>query len=257
MVVSKRKNVGFAGLLAVSTSLLAGSANAGVVVGKPAPHGTGTFFAPEFSTSLARAGQFTLVGALQEHVTIPGEATPTFPSIKQGAVYLMRGTNTSAERVYQFPGVAQFDLQAGSQVAISNRFLAFGTGGTNPAGVNSPFANAVFIARQVNGAWAECPVVGGQRNCNGAVRENGQTVSRALTRIPLTYPAHFKSINLALSDDYLAIGYRKESVVELYRYDAPSDRWGARAHARRAQRPFHRCVAGHRRGSAGRRLTVE
>lgn len=226
MVVSqKRKSLGFAGLLAVTTSVFAGSASAGVVVAKPAPHGTGTFFAPEFSTALARAGQFTLVGALQEHVTVPGEAAPTFPSIKQGAVYLMRGTNPTPERLYQFPGVAQFDLQAGSQVAISNRFLAFGTGGSNPAGVDSPFANSVFVARQVNGSWAQCPVVSGQRNCNGAVRENGQSISRALTRIPLTYPAHFKSINLALSDDYLAIGYRQESVVELYRYDAPTDRW--------------------------------
>ncbi|RYZ08455.1 MAG: hypothetical protein EOO73_08395 [Myxococcales bacterium] len=226
MVVSQNgKILGFAGLLAVSASLCAGSASAGVVVAKPAPHGSGSFFAPEFSTALARSGQFTLVGALQEHVSIPGEPTPTFPSIKQGAVYLMRGTNTTPERLYQFPGVAQFDLQAGSQVALSSRFLAFGTGGSNSSGASSPFANSVFIARQVNGSWGECPIVSGQRNCNGAVRENGQTSSRALTRIPLTYPAHFKSINIALSDDYLAIGYRQESVVELYRYDGPTDRW--------------------------------
>jgi Carbohydrate binding domain len=223
-VSAKGKSLGIAGLL-LAASALSGRADAGVVVAKPAPHGSGSFFAPEFSTSLSRAGSFTLVGALQEHVPVAGEATPTVPSIKQGAVYLMRGTNTSPERVYQFPGVAHFDLQAGSQVAISNRFLAFGTGGTSTSGQSSPFANSVFIARQVNGSWAQCPVVSSQPNCNGAVRENGQNLSRALTRIPLTYPAHFKSINLALSDDYLAIGYRNESVVEVYRYDAPSDRW--------------------------------
>ncbi|MFZ5891198.1 MAG: carbohydrate binding domain-containing protein [Myxococcota bacterium] len=227
MLLSNKKirGLGIAGLVAACAGLSAARASAGVVVAKPTPHGTGNFFAPEFSTTLARAGSFSLVGALQEHVTISGEPTPTYPSIKQGAVYLMRGTNTTPERLYQFPGVAQFDLMAGSQVAISNRFLAFGTGGTNPSGTNSPHANSVFIARNVNGVWAECPLVNAQRNCNDAVRENGQSTNRPLTRIPLTYPGHFKDINIALSDNFLAIGYRRESVLEIYRYDSASDKW--------------------------------
>ena len=226
MLILKRKIVGLMGLLAAaSLELFAGHVAAGVVVPKPTPHGQGTFFAPEYATTLARAGVFTLAGTLQEHVVVSGEPTPTFPSILQGAVYLMRGTNTTPERLYQFPGVAQFAIRAGSQVAISNRFLAFGTGGDTATGANSPYANSIFIVRNLNGSWGECPLVDGQRNCNGAVRENGQTINKPLTRIPLTYPGHFKDINIALSDDYLAIGYRKQSVVEVYRYNAANDKW--------------------------------
>lgn len=224
LVSKKRKILGFAGALAVGAGLVAGQAVAGVVVAKPTPHGQGSFFAPEFSTTLARSGSFTLGGTLQEHVTIPGEAAPTWPSIKQGAVYLMRGTNTTAERLYQFPGVANFDLLAGSQVAISSRFLAFGTGGSS-SGTNPVNANSIYIARNVNGSWGECPIVNNQRDCNGAVRDNGQTTNKPLTRIRLTYPGHFKDINIALSDDYLVIGYRKESAVEIYRYNTASDSW--------------------------------
>ncbi|WP_437308715.1 carbohydrate binding domain-containing protein [Sorangium sp. So ce388] len=224
MSVSKKvKFRGLAGVLAGCVGLTAAQASAGVVVGKPTPHGNTAY--PEAGTTMARAGTFTLVGALQEHVKISGEAEPTFPSTMQGAVYLMNGTSATPERVYQFPGVAQFSLQAGSQLAISNNFLAFATRGPNPS--TSPQANSVFIARKSNGSWAECPLVSGQRNCNGAVRENGQTISRALTRIPLTYPASssFKDIALALSDDYLVIGYKRHSVLEIYRYNSSSDAW--------------------------------
>ncbi|KYF96291.1 hypothetical protein BE20_42575 [Sorangium cellulosum] len=194
-----------------------------MVVGKPTPHGNTDY--PEAGTTLARAGTYTLVGALQEHVKISGEPEPTFPSTMQGAVYLMNGTSATPERVYQFPGVAQFSLQAGSQLAISSRFLAFATRGPSPS--TSPQANSVFIARKTNGSWAECPLVGGQRNCNGAVRENGQNISHALTRIPLSYPAlsSFKDIALALSDDYLVIGYKRHSVLEIYRYNSSNDTW--------------------------------
>ncbi|WP_437578736.1 carbohydrate binding domain-containing protein [Sorangium sp. So ce887] len=222
--VSKRiKFRSLAGVLAGCVGLVAAQASAGVVVGKPTPHGNTAY--PEAGTTMARAGAFTLVGALQEHVKISGEAEPTFPSTMQGAVYLMNGTSTTPERVYQFPGVAQFNLQAGSQLAISNRFLAFATRGTNTSA--SPQANSVFIARNNNSSWAECPLVSGQRNCNGAVRENGQNISHALTRIPLTYPANssFKDIALALSDDYLVIGYKRHSVLEIYRYNTSNDTW--------------------------------
>ncbi|HTN86929.1 MAG TPA: carbohydrate binding domain-containing protein [Sorangium sp.] len=224
MLVSKKvKFRSLAGVLAGCVGLVTAQASAGVVVGKPTPHGNTAY--PEAGTTMARAGTFTLVGALQEHVKISGEAEPTFPSTMQGAVYLMNGTSTTPERVYQFPGVAQFNLQAGSQLAISSNFLAFATRGPNPS--TSPQANSVFIARKSNGSWAECPLVSGQRNCNGAVRENGQTISRALTRIPLTYPASssFKDIALALSDNYLVIGYKRHSVLEIYRYNTSSDAW--------------------------------
>ncbi|WP_437569365.1 carbohydrate binding domain-containing protein [Sorangium sp. So ce542] len=222
-VSRKIKVRSLAGVLAGCVGLVAAQASAGVVVGKPTPHGNTDY--PEAGTTLARAGTFTLVGALQEHVKISGEPEPTFPSTMQGAVYLMNGTSATPERVYQFPGVAQFSLQAGSQLAISSRFLAFATRGPNPS--TSPHANSVFIARKSNGSWAECPLVGGQRNCNGAVRENGQNISHALTRIPLSYPAlsSFKDIALALSDDYLVIGYKRHSVVEIYRYNSSNDTW--------------------------------
>ncbi|WP_437606169.1 carbohydrate binding domain-containing protein [Sorangium sp. So ce834] len=223
LVSRKIKVRSLAGVLAGCVGLVAAQASAGVVVGKPTPHGNTAY--PEAGTTLARAGTYTLVGALQEHVKISGEPEPTFPSTMQGAVYLMNGTNATPERVYQFPGVAQFNLQAGSQLAISSRFLAFATRGTNSS--TSPQANSVFIARKSNGSWAECPLVGGQRNCNGAVRENGQNISHALTRIPLSYPAlsSFKDIALALSDDYLVIGYKRHSVLEIYRYNSSNDTW--------------------------------
>ncbi|WP_437681503.1 carbohydrate binding domain-containing protein [Sorangium sp. So ce131] len=224
MSVSKKmKFRGLAGVLAGCVGLVAAQASAGVVVGKPTPHGNTAY--PEAGTTLARAGAYTLVGALQEHVKISGEAEPTFPSTMQGAVYLMNGTSATPERVYQFPGVAQFSLQAGSQLAISNNVLAFATRGPNPA--TSPQSNSVFIARKISGSWAQCPLVSGQRNCNGAVRENGQNISSALTRIPLTYPANnsFKDIALALSDNYLVIGYKRHSVLEIYRYNASNDTW--------------------------------
>ncbi|AUX35388.1 MULTISPECIES: carbohydrate binding domain-containing protein [Sorangium] len=223
LVSRKIKVRSLAGVLAGCVGLVAAQASAGVVVGKPTPHGNTAY--PEAGTTLARAGTYTLVGALQEHVKISGEPEPTFPSTMQGAVYLMNGTNATPERVYQFPGVAQFNLQAGSQLAISSRFLAFATRGTNSS--TSPQANSVFIARKSNGSWAECPLVGGQRNCNDAVRENGQNISHALTRIPLSYPAlsSFKDIALALSDDYLVIGYKRHSVLEIYRYNSSNDTW--------------------------------
>lgn len=223
MIIRKKSWVlGVAGVLA-SIGLASTSASAGVVNLKPTPHGNAAF--PEFGTTLARAGTFSLVGALQEHVKIAGEPEPTFPSTMQGAVYLFRGTNSAPERVYQFPGVAQHALNAGAQVAISNRFLAFAT--RSPFGTQSPYANSVFIARNTNGVWAECPTVNGQRNCNGAVRQNGERVSRALTRIPLTHAASdsFRDVVIAISDDYLAIGYHKHSLLEVYRYDATSDSW--------------------------------
>ncbi|WP_437334080.1 carbohydrate binding domain-containing protein [Sorangium sp. So ce394] len=223
LVSRKIKVRSLAGVLAGCVGLVAAQASAGVVVGKPTPHGNTDY--PEAGTTLARAGTYTLVGALQEHVKISGEPEPTFPSTMQGAVYLMNGTSATPERVYQFPGVAQFSLQAGSQLAISSRFLAFATRGPSPS--TSPHANSVFIARKTNGSWAECPLVGGQRNCNGAVRENGQNISHALTRIPLSYPAlsSFKDIALALSDDYLVIGYKRHSVLEIYRYNSSNDTW--------------------------------
>lgn len=192
-------------------------------MGKPAPHGN--LDNAEYGNTLARAGTFTLVGSLLEHVKIAGEPEPRWPSTMQGAVYLMRGTNSTPERVYQFPGVDQHALQTGSQLAISNRFLAFAT--RKPNGPNSPYANSVYIARNTNGVWAECPLVNNQRNCNGAVRENGERISRPLTRIPLTHSADgsFRDVAIAISDDYLAIGYHLHSLVELYRYDATSDSW--------------------------------
>ncbi|WP_437785638.1 carbohydrate binding domain-containing protein [Sorangium sp. So ce1097] len=223
MLVSRKMKLrSLTGALAGCIGLVAAQASAGVVVGKPTPHGNTAY--PEAATTMARAGTFTLVGALQEHVKISGEPEPTFPSTMQGAVYLMNGTSAAPERVYQFPGVAQFNLQAGSQLAISNNVLAFATRGP---GSSSPQANSVFIARKINGSWAECPLVGGQRSCNDAVRENGQNISRALTRIPLTYPADisFKDITIALSDSYLVIGYRRHSALEIYRYDTSSDTW--------------------------------
>src|SRR5687768_13561559 len=79
MSVSRKiKSRSLAGVLAGCVGLIAAQASAGVVVGKPTPHGNTAF--PEAGTTMARAGTLTLVGALQEHVKISGEAEPTFPS---------------------------------------------------------------------------------------------------------------------------------------------------------------------------------
>ncbi len=222
---TKRKILGFTSAL-LAGACLAAPALAGKVIPKPAPHGSDPALnATEYSTSLARSGNYTLVGTLQEHVKIPGEAVPMWPSIKQGAVYLMNGTSTTPERLYQFPGVVNFDIQAGSQVAISSTSLAFGTGKAAGITTGSQFENSVFVVRKVNGSWGECGWVNNQRDCTVSVRQNGEASNKPLTRIPLTYPGHFKDIALAISGDTLAIGYWRQSVVEIYRYNSGTNTW--------------------------------
>jgi hypothetical protein len=143
----------------------------------------------------------------------------------------MRGTNATPERVYQFPGVQNSSIQAGSQVAISSQFLAFPTRNPLSAGPGSSLQDSVFVARNNNGNWGACPVVNSQPNCIGAVRENGVTASKALTRIPLTYTAnHWEDIGLVLSDNNLVISYKLQSRVEFYHYNAQSDRWDLEVH---------------------------
>ena len=62
LVSRKIKVRGLAGVLAGCVGLVAAQASAGVVVGKPTPHGNTDY--PEAGTTMARAGTFTLVGAL-------------------------------------------------------------------------------------------------------------------------------------------------------------------------------------------------
>ena len=76
--------------------------------------------------TVGRAGTYTVAGAEQETVTIPGQATPAEPSQFQGAVYLFNGTSATPERVYQFPGLEHTMEYAGWTVAMSSQFVAFG-----------------------------------------------------------------------------------------------------------------------------------
>src|SRR5688572_20520197 len=78
-------------VLAFSTAV-----SAGTVVVKP-----GTYVGnSEFGSAVARLGNYTLVGAFQETVAIPGEDILGGGIGGQGVVYLFNGTNSNPERRY-------------------------------------------------------------------------------------------------------------------------------------------------------------
>ncbi|HEY6529054.1 MAG TPA: carbohydrate binding domain-containing protein [Cellvibrionaceae bacterium] len=211
-------------LKAAAIVALASSATgviAGTVVVKPGAQNT---FAPEFARALARSNTYTVAAALQETITIPGEAPFLGSSIgSQGAVYLFNGTSTTAERIYQFPGNSYFMFKAGAQVAISDKWLSFTS--ANVSNPNSTDKSATFIVGKPNGVWGQCPTVNGVIDCTSVVSLNGASPVLPIIKIPFTDRLSENDTNVAISDNYLVTADLKNSILTFYRYDTATVKW--------------------------------
>lgn len=207
--------------VAVLHAALAFSAavSAGTVVVKP-----GTYVGnSEFGSTVARLGNYTVVGAFQETVAIPGEDILNGGSDGQGVVYLFNGTNTNPERRYQFAGNNHFYKRAGAKVALSNKWLAFGA--SEAAGSNTDKKSTVYIVGKVNSQWPQCPTLNGILTCDSLVKANGSAGSEPIIKIEFPGYVHSADISLAISDDYLVMADQATSQVFIYRYDVTQARW--------------------------------
>jgi Carbohydrate binding domain. len=213
-----RKN--FFQLTALHAALAFSAAvSAGTVVVKP-----GTYVGnSEFGSAVARSGNYTLVGAFQETVAIPGEDILNGGSDGQGVVYLFNGTNANPERRYQFAGNNHFYKRAGAKVALSNKWLAFGA--SEAAGSNTDKKSAVYVVGKVNSQWPECPTLNGILTCDSLVKANGSAGSAPIVKIEFPGYVHSADISLAISDDYLVMADQATSQVFIYRYDVAQARW--------------------------------
>ena len=201
-------------------TLAAAGAFAGSLVLKPGAQDT---FAPEFGSAIARSGNYTAVGAMQETIALPGE--PIFGGGfigAQGAVYLYNGTSATPERIYQFPGNQHFQKKAGAKVALSSKWLAFFAPEFT---TTEPKVSAVFIVGKTNSQWTQCPTVNAQVNCNALVGDIGVSPAPAILRIPLIDRRDVDQVSIAISDNYLLIGDAVTSQVKIYRHDATLNRW--------------------------------
>lgn len=216
-----RKNTFFTrALLPAALLVISSGATAGTVVNKP---GVQEVIASEFGSAIARSANYTLVGASQETVVIPGE--PIFggsPVGAQGVVYLFNGTSATPERRYQFAGNDHFFKKAGVQVAMSNKWLAFAamedfSNGEKPS--------RVYIVGKVNNQWPQCPTVNDVLDCTTSVKVNGEAGNEPI--VTIDYPSHVDppSMTLAISDDYLVMGNQQTSELFIYRYDIAENRW--------------------------------
>ncbi|MES2823413.1 MAG: carbohydrate binding domain-containing protein [Pseudomonadota bacterium] len=227
----KRKRPNFQWLLTCSMSaLISISAQAGIVVPKPTPHGS-TTMSPEMGHILTRVGNYTLAGTPLETIGISGEVIVAEPSQQQGVVYLFNGATATPERIYQFPGVAHTLEFAGFKVAMSNQWAAFASKVYYYSAAPSPVMSYVYIAGKTNGVWASCPIVNTVPNCNSSYRENNSSLSKPLTRIAFgdrgTERDDFDEsrLTMEISDKYLVLADSKKSIVRFYRYDAASTNW--------------------------------
>ncbi len=195
------------------------------VVVKPGDLST-TLTAPEFGRALARSGSYTAVAALQESVLFPGEPTAdpvtNVPNRMQGAVYLFNGTNTVPERLYQFPGQANTFRGVGGKVALSGSRLAF----TAANGLMLPTdPSAVYVLSKTNGVWPSCPTVNTRVDCSSLVSTLGQTPQKPIIKIPFDGYYGYGAVNIAVSDQYLAVANTQKSLLSFYRFDAAKNTW--------------------------------
>lgn len=234
MLIARFKPLVLTGVIAAlsSQTLIA----APVVVPKPlAPTN-----AAEFGRYVARAGDYAIASstqatAMQGNSGCLGSATM---SCFQGLVTVYKGNSTQPERIYQFPGQygyatpsnpadwvnypiatdpsANFFLQAGSQVAIANDWLAFSTG----KGMNWAKSNKIFLVGKTNGQWDSCPTTNGVVDCNAASEPLSLTPSVYNTK-PLKEVPNGDSF--ALSDRHLAVVHG--TVISLYSYSPLSNIW--------------------------------
>ena len=213
-----RKN--FLGITALHAVLaFSTAAFAGTVVVKP-----GTYVGnSEFGSTVARLGNYTLVGAFQETVAIPGEDILGGGIGGQGVVYLFNGTNSNPERRYQFAGNDHFFQRAGAKVALSNKWLAFGA--SEASGNNTDKKSAIYVVGKVNSQWPQCPTVSGILTCDSLVKGNGSASNAPIIKIEFPGYVHSADISLAISDDYLVMADQATSQVFIYRYDVAQARW--------------------------------
>ena len=201
-------------VLAFSTAV-----SAGTVVVKP-----GTYVGnSEFGSAVARSGNYTLVGAFQETVAIPGEDVLGGGIGGQGVVYLFNGTSSNPERRYQFAGNEHFFKRAGAKVALSNKWLAFGA--SEASGSHAGKNSTVYVVGKVNSQWPQCPTVGGILTCDSLVKANGNAGNAPIIKIEFPGYVHSSDISLAISDDYLVMADQATSQVFIYRYDVAQGRW--------------------------------
>jgi hypothetical protein len=217
MTVTRKK---FLQLTVLHTALAFSAAvSAGTVVIKP-----GTYVGnSEFGSTVARFGNYTVVGAFQETVAIPGEDILNGGSDGQGVVYLFNGTNINPERRYQFAGNNHFYKRAGAKVALSNKWLAFGA--SEAAGSNTDKKSTVYVVGKVNSQWPQCPTLNGILTCDSLVKANGSAGSAPIIKIEFPGYVHSADISLAISDDYLVMADQATSQVFIYRYDVTQGRW--------------------------------
>ncbi len=195
--------------------------------------------AAEFGRQVARAGEYTLASSTQATAML-GDGTcqnSSTMSCFQGLVALYKGSSSSPERVYQFPGeysfalptspdgwasypialdpTANFFLQAGSTLAISNDWLAFSTGNR----MSWSKSGKIFLVGKTNGVWDSCPSTNGVVDCNNASE-------------PLQFlmqPSNFKPLKevegsaFALSDRHLAV--LRGDAIFMYTYSPSSRIW--------------------------------
>lgn len=209
-------------LATLAIGFLTLSAHAGTVVVKPGLRGT---FAPEFARTLARSSTHTIAASQQETIVKPGEAIFGGGTIgSQGAVYLFNDATDAPERVYQYPGNANFMKSVGSRVAISDNFLAFASvrEGDDP---RFPQPAAIYVVAKANGQWPQCPTVGGVLDCTPVTGAFNVFPQQPIVRIPLQRNLHWTEISLAVSNNTLAIADNKQSQVWIYRYNATNKTW--------------------------------
>lgn len=201
-------------VLAFSTAV-----SAGTVVVKP-----GTYVGnSEFGSAVARLGNYTVVGAFQETVAIPGEDILNNGTDGQGVVYLFNGTNSTPERRYQFAGNDHFFKRAGAKVALSNKWLAFGA--SEASGSHAGKNSAVYVVGKVNSQWPQCPTVSGILTCDSLVKANGSAGNAPIIKIEFPGYVHSADISLAISDDYLVMADQATSQAFIYRYNLAQARW--------------------------------
>ncbi len=205
-------------LLALSTQVMAAK-----IIIKP---GATDMFSPEFGRALARSGSYTLVAAMQESVTFPGEpmSAPVTnePNQYQGVLYLFNGTSSTPERLYQFPGQANTNRHIGGQVALSGSRLAF-TADNQTKSTLEP--SSVYVMSKTNGAWPTCPTVNSRVDCSSLVSTFGQTPQKPITKIPFDGIYGPSDVNIAVSDQYLAVANIRKSQLSFYRFDATKNTW--------------------------------
>lgn len=206
---------------AIALLTLSSATIAGTVQYKP---GDQNLYAPEFGSALARDGNYTAIGAMQETAAIPGEAIFGNGFLgSQGVVRLFNGSTTTPERIYQFTGNNHLYKKLGAKIAMSSKWLVLLAMDHDFRVNNIP--SVIYIIGKTNNQWTQCPTVNSVVDCTSLVSDLGVSPSQPIIRIPLTERHEIKDISIAVSDDYLVIGDNKNSKFTIYKYNATTNSW--------------------------------